>query len=180
MNPPEQSGIFGDSWRSNFEERIQDLGSGTIRYWKSNGSSLFYAFNSLTGNYDLTAPLDEQTTLAYNATTSQWTVTEQNGTQHIFNFSGYLTSIVDSNGATSTISVDASNQNRIARVTDAAGRVLTFNYANAGFPRLCTSISDAVGTCSTYQYDSLGRLTQVAYRMGRSTTFSSMIPTATR
>ena len=78
---------------------------------------------------------------------------------------------MDSNGATSTISVDASNQNRIARVTDAAGRVLTFNYANASFPRLCTSISDAVGTFSTYQYDSSGRLTQVAYPDGSQYNF---------
>lgn len=40
MNPPEESGIFGDSWRSNFEERIQVLMDGTVKYWKGNGSSL--------------------------------------------------------------------------------------------------------------------------------------------
>jgi hypothetical protein len=102
---------------------IQNLGGGVMKYWKGNGSALFDAFNSLTGGYDLTAPLDEQTTLAYDSNTSQWTVTEQNGTKHILNFAGYLTSIVDANGNTTTINVDAANQNRIASGTDAAGRV---------------------------------------------------------
>ena len=48
-------------------------------------------------------------------------------------------------------------------MTDAANRTLTFNYANGTFPRLCTSITDAVGTIATYSYDASGRLTQVIY-----------------
>src|SRR4029077_9855792 len=85
--------------------------------------------------------------------------------------SGYLTSLVDANGNAITISVDAANQNRIASVTDPAGRVLTFNYANGTFPRLCTSITDSVGTFSNYQYDSSGRLTQVSYPDGSQYNF---------
>ena len=171
-NPPEQIGIFGDSWRSNFEERIQVLTGGVVKYWKGNGSALFYTYDSLSGTYRMTAPADDQTTLAYNSPTSQWIVPEKNGTQHIFNNAGYLVSIIDLNGNTITINVDATNQNRIASVTDASGRVLTFNYANASYPRLCTSISDSVGTFSSYTYDySTGRLTQVFYPDGSQFNF---------
>jgi YD repeat-containing protein len=67
--------------------------------------------------------------------------------------------------------VDASNQNRIASVTDAAGRTLTFNYANGTFPRLCTSITDAVGTVASYTYDASALLTQVSYPDGSQLNF---------
>ena len=171
MNPPEEVGIFGDSWRSNFEERIQVLGGNSYKYWKGNGSSLFYGSNG-TGTYFLTAPLDDQTTLAFNSTTNQWIITEKNGTQRFFNNAGYLTSIVDLNGNTTTINVDANNQNRIASITDASGNVVTFNYADANNPRLCTSITDAVGTFTQYQYDdTTKRLLQVAYPDGSQDNF---------
>jgi RHS repeat-associated protein len=171
MNPPEASGIFGDSWRSTFEERIQMLTGGVVKYWKANASSLFYTYNSFSGTYSLTAPADDQTTLSFNSGTSQWTILQKDGTQKIFNSAGYLTNIVDRNGNTITINVDATNQNRIASVTDAAGRVLTFHYTNATFPRLCTSISDSVGTFSQYTYDSSGRLLEVAYPDGSQYNF---------
>jgi RHS repeat-associated protein len=163
-NPPETAGIFGDSWRSTFEERIQVVSGSVFRYWKGNGNSLFYGYNSGQGTYYLTAPLDDQTTLSYNSVTSVWTITEKDGTKRNFNGAGYLTSIVDLNGNTTTISVDANNQNRIASITDASGHVLTFNYADANNPRLCTSISDSVGTFTQYAYDdATKRLTQVTY-----------------
>ena len=164
MSPPEETGIFGDSWRSSFEERIQVLSGGVVKYWKGNGSSLFFAYTGSGGAYTISAPADDQTTLSFDSSTTLWTLTQKDGTQHIFNNAGYLTSIVDRNGNTTTINVDPANQNRIASVTAASGQVLTFNYANASYPRLCTSISDSVGTYTTYNYDfSTGRLTSVVY-----------------
>ena len=174
-SPPEESGIFGDSWRSSFEERIQTLTS-QVKYWRGDGSALFYNYNSATGTYYLAAPIDDQTTLAFNGTTNVWTVTLKNGTQKMFNSSGYLTSIVDLNGNTTTINIDASNQNRISSITDASGHVLTFNYTNATFPRLCTSITDSTGTFSQYSYDTLGRLTQVAFPDGSQYNFQYSDP----
>lgn len=170
MIPPEESGIFGDSWRSNIEERIQVLAGQMAKYWKGNGSSLFYS-TSGGGVYTMTAPADDLTTLSYNSGTSQWTATEKNGTRRVFNAAGYLISIIDLNGNTTTINVDANNQNRIATVTDASGHVVTFNYANVNFPRLCTSISDSVGTFSQYVYDTSGRLSQVQYPDGSQYNF---------
>src|SRR5262249_49755451 len=145
-----QSGIFGDSWQSNFEEHIEVQTGGSVKYWEGDGGSLFYAYSGSGGIYYITAPADDQTTLSFNSGTTLWTVTQKDGTQKIFNNAGYLTSIVDRNGNTTTITVDSSHQNRISSVTDAAGRTLTFNYANTTFPRLCTSITDSVGTAATY------------------------------
>jgi RHS repeat-associated protein len=172
MNPPEQSGIFGNGWRSNFEERIQTLTGGVVKYWKGNGSSIFYSYDSLSQTYSRTAPLNEYTNLSYDSGAGLWTISQQDGTRRIFNSAGYLTSVVDRNGNVTTINVDSANQNRIASVTDPAGRILTFNYTNGTFPRLCTSVVDASGTVATYTYDTSGRLSQVAYPDGSQFNFS--------
>jgi hypothetical protein len=50
LNPPETVGIFGDSWRSNFEERIKVLGP-VATFWKGDGSRLIYSYDSFTSSY---------------------------------------------------------------------------------------------------------------------------------
>jgi hypothetical protein len=70
MLPPEAAGIFGDSWRSNFEERIQVLTGGAVKYWLGNGSSLFYSYTGSGGVYAMTAPADDQTQLSFNSSTT--------------------------------------------------------------------------------------------------------------
>ena len=172
--PPETLGIFGDSWRSNLEERAQQLSGGVVKYWKGDGSLLFYSWNG--SSYVMTAPANDATTLIYNSITLQTTVTLKDGTQKIFNNGGYLTSVIDRNGNTTTINVDAANQNRIASVTDPAGQVVNFHYTNAQYPRLCTSLTDSVGTIASYVYDTSGRLTQVAYPDGSQLNFAYTDP----
>jgi hypothetical protein len=81
--PPEQSGIFGDSWRSNFEERIQVLTGGVAKYWKSNGSKVFYAYDGGSGGYVRTAPADDRTTIDYDPITMLWTATQKDGVRRI-------------------------------------------------------------------------------------------------
>src|SRR4029077_7141666 len=65
MQPFEQSGIFGDSWRSTFEEHIQTQTGGNVKYWKGDGGALFYAYSGVGGSYYMTAPADDQTTLNF-------------------------------------------------------------------------------------------------------------------
>ena len=159
ISPPAESGIFGDSWRSSFEEFIQ-LTSGGATYWKGDSSQLIYSYS---GTYSIISPLNDQTTLAANPTTGGWIITQKNGTQRNFNSGGYLTSIVDLNGNTTTINLDATYPSRIDSVTSAGNQTLTFNYTNSEFPTLCTSIVDSVGTAATYTYNSSGLITGVKY-----------------
>ena len=151
-----QSGMFGLGWRSTYEERVfQGAGNASnyMAYLQADGS-LWYFSNSGT----LVAPANVSATLTQNGTQS-WTIRFQNGEQHTFSYtSGSLTSIIDRNGNTTTLSYDAAN--RLTTVTDPASRHLYFSYAS-GSSLLVTSITSDVGVSTAYSYDTQGRLTQV-------------------
>jgi RHS repeat-associated protein len=152
------AGMFGDSWRSTYEESLVSSGSNFIQYFRSNGDEWWFQANG--PSYQVTNPPNEHVTLAWNGATSQYVMTFADGTQRLFNGSGYLTAILDRNGNQASVSYDASN--RISQVTDAASRTVTFAHANASFPALATSATDASGTVATYSYVA-GRLSQVLY-----------------
>jgi RHS repeat-associated protein len=166
--PWETAGIFGDSWQSNYEAHLQATQSGA-KYWRGDGSA--WAFTYSGGVYSLTSPPNEHATLTFNSTTNQSTVALSDGTKQVFSQPGYLVSIVDRNGNSTTLNYDGSN--RLTTVTDAAARVLSFNYANSSFPALATSIQDAVGTIATYVYDATGHLSSVTYPDASAINFAS-------
>ena len=151
-----QSGMFGLGWRSTYEERVfQGSGdaSGYMVYLQADGS-LWY-FNS---NGALAAPTNQSATLTQNGTTS-WTITFQNGEKRVFSYtSGSLTSIVDRNGNTTSLSYDATN--RLITVTDPASRHLYFSYSG-GSSTLATSVTSDFGISVSYTFDSQSRLTHV-------------------
>ena len=88
----------------------------------------------------------------------------KDGSTRIFDGNGRLLSLADRNGNQTTIGYDGSN--RIATVTDPAGRVLIFNYGNSASPNQVSSIQDSVGTLANYVYDANNNLTQVTYADG--------------
>lgn len=154
----EQIGMFGDSWRSTYEQRLKVLDSTTIQYVRSDGSSWFFLY--VNGAWALGSPADEQATLSFDTTTTNYTLTFQNGSSETFNNSGYLIGLSDRNGNETTVSIDATN--RITQVTDAAGRSLWFDYPD-GNTRQVQAIHDAVGIIATYAYDASSRLSSVTY-----------------
>lgn len=154
------AGMFGDSWRGTYEERLASSGSSFIQYFRSNGDAWWFQANG--PSYQLTNPPNQRATLVYDGTAMQYTLTFADGTKRVFSgTSGYLTALTDRNNNQVSITRDSSN--RITQVTDAASRTLSFAYANASFPLLATSASDATGSVATYTYDSSQRLTNVAY-----------------
>jgi len=169
-SPWETSGMFGDSWQSNYEAHIQVTQTGA-KYWRGDGSAWTFTYNSGTQTYSLTSPPDERATLVFNSSTTQFTVTLADGTKRIFSQPGYLLAIVDRNGNQTALGYDASN--RLTSVTDAASRVLTFNRGNPSFPGVVTSIQDAVGTIATYAYDATGHLSSVTYADASVVNFNS-------
>jgi len=170
-NPISAAGMFGDSWRSNYEEALQILQNNQIKYWRGDGSAWTFTWNSTTQTYALTYPTNEYVSLAFNSSTTLFTLTYKNGSKEIFNNSGSLTALVDRNGNQTTLSYDSSN--RLVTVTDAAGRSLTFNYGNSSFPGQVTSIQDSAGTIAAYTYAAGSYLTSAAYADGSVINYTS-------
>lgn len=168
-NPWEVSGMFSDSWQSNYEAHIQVTSNGAM-YWRGDGSAWTFTYNSGSQTYSLTSPPDERATLSFSTSTNQFTLALSDGTTETFSQPGYLLAITDRNGNKTSLSYDTSN--RLTSVTDAASRVLTFSYGNASFPSLVTSIQDTVGTIATYAYDSTGHLSSVSYPDASSLNFT--------
>lgn len=156
-------GRFGPNWRSTYEESILVGGDHYLKYSRSNGSFWSFAYTTLLPNggtaYAPVAPANVAATLTLDINSTYWTLTFQNGEQRIFNFTtGSLTSIIDRNGNTTTISYDS--QNRPVTVTDPGGRHLYFGYLN-NTSYLITSVTSDVGLSLSYAYDFQGRLSQV-------------------
>ena len=160
-SPGSEIGMFGDSWVSNYEERmLVSINSGG-KYWRGDGSAWTLTYNSTTQLYTVTSPPDEHASLAFNSTTNLSTLTFPDGSKKIFTQSGLLQNIVDRNGNQTTLTDDSSG--RLIKATDAAGRILNFNYANSSFPNQVSSIQDAVGVIASYTYNTGGFLASVTY-----------------
>jgi YD repeat-containing protein len=69
-----------------------------------------------------------------------------------------LTTIIDRNGNTTTLTYDSAN--RLATVTDPASRHLYFGYGSPS-SYLVTSVTSDFGISLSYAYDAQGRLTLV-------------------
>ena len=154
-----QVGLFGPNWRSTFEEQIFLGSDDYLRYVRGDGDFWSFGFSSY-GVYKLAAPQNEAATLNPPSTsTPYWTLKFQNGEQrHFDSTTGFLTAIIDRNGNTTTLTYDSAS--RLATITDAASRHLTFTYGSPS-SHLVTGVSSDVGISLSYAYDSQGRLSQV-------------------
>jgi YD repeat-containing protein len=162
-----KAGLFGPNWRSTYEERIFMGDDGYLKYARSDGSFWSFAADFSAGGLKVAAPSDENATLSSDSSTL-WTVTFKNGTKRTFDYhSGWLKSIVDRNGNTTTVTLDGNN--RIITVTDPANRTITFNYPNSTSLLISSVVSNA-GTF-TYNYDAQGRLIKVTRPDNTFTTF---------
>jgi hypothetical protein len=84
------AGMFGESWQSSYEKRIQVLTGGTqLRYWRGDGSAWLFTGGS-KGAWNLTSPPDERATLTFSSR-SGYTLVLRDGSQEIYNTSGLLT-----------------------------------------------------------------------------------------
>jgi RHS repeat-associated protein len=161
-NPPFEAGMFGRGWTSDLEERLQVFNSTHITYWRGSGNT--WVFEQPVGctscAYNLISPANQQATLKYDTTTTQYTLSFKDGVKKVFNKSGRLLSVSDRNGNLTTISYESSD--RVTRVSAPGGQWISFSYGNSQYKNLATSAQDSVGTVATFSYvDS--NLTQVVY-----------------
>jgi YD repeat-containing protein len=153
--------MFGNRWRSSFEERLVFVASDSyVKYLRSDGSVWSFGVTNSTAPYvyKLAAPAIDTTTTITEGT-GTLVVTSKNGEKRVFDgTSGMLQSIVDRNGNTTQLSYDSAN--RLASVTDPASRHVYFNYPDSS-STLVSSVTSDVGITLSYAYDSQGRLTRV-------------------
>jgi YD repeat-containing protein len=157
-----QIGMFGPNWRSTFEERVFTGADGYLKYGRNDGSFWSFGYGSPTGKtvYSVAAPANSSAEMAIDVTSSNWTITFQNGEKRIFDGgSGKLLHIVDRNGNTTALSYDGSG--RLVTVTDPVSRHLYFTYGSGGASYLVSQVTTDVGVTISYAYDTLGRLSQV-------------------
>jgi YD repeat-containing protein len=166
--PP--TGMFGDSWRSTYEERLFVIDSNNTKYVRSNGDLWYFVWNNAANAYLVAQPVNQHATLTFNVSTGLYTLTFADGSKENFNNTGYLTALVDRNGNQTSVTYDGSH--RITRVTDAASRSLNFGYTDANNPNQTTSVTDAVGTVATYIYGTSSQLTKATYADGSFNTFN--------
>jgi len=131
----------------------------TARFDWDSGTETFTA---PTGNYD---------TLVKNVD-STYTLSTKAQVQFNFSSAGALTSIVDRNNNTTTLTYTAG---RLTSVTDPGGRSLTFSYDDPAYPDNITKVTDPLPAPDTrtveFTYDANGDLTQVQDVKGGTTTY---------
>ena len=152
------AGLFGNNWRSTYEERIFEGNDGTMKYSRSDGSFWSFFLYGNPATYHLVAPANGQATMTEQGTTS-WTIAFLNGEQRVFDYnSGWLTAIIDRNGNQTILAYDSLN--RLTSVTDPASRHLYFSYTSPS-SYLISGVSSDVGVSLSYAYDNQGRLLTV-------------------
>jgi RHS repeat-associated protein len=123
----------------------------------ASGSTTKFEYDSLGRIINVTDALGNSTTYTYDA-------------------AGNLTSTTDANGNTTTYGYDSRGQ--VTRIVDALGNVASYAYGGTGCSSCgggsdkLTTLTDANGNTTTFEYDSLGRLIKETDPMGNSITYA--------
>jgi YD repeat-containing protein len=98
-----------------------------------------------------------------------WTVVRKGGLRYGFSNTGWLQSITDRNGNTTTLSYNSATL--LTGVTDASGRSLRLSYDGSG--RLA-SVTDCVGRVWSCQYDASNRLDTLVWPSLNGTLYAEL------
>jgi RHS repeat-associated protein len=184
------NGLFGQGWTSEFDEHLTINGDGSVTYLEADGG-LHLFLQSGSGGY-LTSP-GLFVILVKNGDGS-YTLTSSDQTRTNFSSAGLLTSVVDRNGNTLTVSYTGGLP---SSVTDVAGRTLTvtitgghitgiaapgarsYGYGYDGNGNL-TDYTDPSGVVTHYTYDSSHRLLTITlnYKSGSGADFQTNVVTS--
>jgi RHS repeat-associated protein len=153
-------GIFGYGWSSSYDSHLVVNGDGSITITEGDGSQMTATPD---GSGGFTVPSWADSTLTSSG--GSYTFVRHQQQTFTFNSSGQLTSIVDPNGATTSL---AYTSGKLYTVTDPSGRALTFAFGTNG---LVSSVTDPMSRQTTYAYDASGNLTSVTDPLSRVTSF---------
>ncbi|GAE48103.1 DNRLRE domain-containing protein [Mesobacillus boroniphilus] len=156
-------GIFGYGWFTNWEMYLSEKISGPITFVDEDSTSHIFG-EKIGGGYEAAGGV--YLDLVKNAD-GTYTITETDGTKTNFNTNRNISSIIDTNGNTTTFVYDASG--KLTKVQDASGRGTTIAYGTNGY---VSSVTDPAGRATSYEYDTSGNLTKVTDPEGKITTFT--------
>jgi RHS repeat-associated protein len=157
------SGIFGYGWLTNIETRLYGAVPGPITLFDADGTQ--HIFGQKVGGGYQAAPGD-YFTLVRNAD-STWTITQTDGTKINLTSNGYPSSIVDTNGNSTTYNYDATT-GQLTTIKDASNRATTITYGTNG---KVSSIADPANHQTSYSYDASNNLIKVTDPAGKITTY---------
>jgi RHS repeat-associated protein len=139
------SGPLGIGWTHDFNTLISLNSDGTLYLKRGDGNNIWFAHSS-GGVYYADAKSGDTSSIVKNANGS-YTRTTRYGKVYNFNSSGQLTSIVDRNGNTTTLTYTANN---LTGITDSTGRTILIGVSGGKI----NSITDFSGNTYSVFYDS--------------------------
>ncbi len=159
-------GMFGYGWTSNLEARLVDPGSGSITLIDEDNTR--HIFGQKEGGGYL-AHGGIYLTLVKNAD-GTYRITQVDGTKINFNTSGKISTLVDTNGNTTTLTYDVNGKlTTIKDATVPTGRTTTIIYGANGY---VSSITDPANRTISYGYDMSGNLTTITNADNKITTLA--------
>ena len=153
-----RSSALGPKWTHSY--RFWITGTSPAIVIADDGTETSYTLSG--GNY--TPPVGIYDSLVKNQD-STWTLTRKGGTLYHFNSSGLLTSIVDLNGNSISLTYSGSV---ITVITDAANRALQLGYTGSQL----TSVTDCQNRVWSLAFDGSSRVKQVSDPLLNGQTYS--------
>ena len=156
---------YGYGWRLNYAQTATPVTiSGTNYYKHIDGDGTAHYYRQSASNSTLYEnELDKETTLTVSGSTK--TIQDKLGNQLIFNSSGQLYQLKDSNG--NTLSVNYNSNGQVTSIVDGANRTTTLSYSGG---RLA-AIDSPDGLDVSYSYSSAGRLTGITYADNKTSSY---------
>ena len=173
----------GKKWTHTYNLKLTALSDNvTLILRMSDGDIIYFR---LSGSVYYPEAKGGDTSQIVKNTNGTYTRTQKNGVVHNFNSSGNLTSIVDRNGNTTTLTYSGSNltsitdpngrttivtssSGLITAITDPAGRVYSLAYTNS----LLSTVTDPLGNAWHYTYDASGNMLTKTDPLGNMTRYT--------
>lgn len=157
---------IGDNFRTNFHMQVRHGGrtlyAEGYKYYlvDADGTKHWFYFKDEEGN-NLSTGKDEDG-LGYtldiieigsdtDCEKAYFRLTDESDNRMYFDYIGKLLKIIDTNGNSVNIAYDTELNTRIETITDGAGRIYKFNYANL-YSNICQSITDPAGRSVSFTY----------------------------
>jgi len=145
-------GALGYGWSHNWDFNLSVAADGTVTVTGPGGSSRVFQPDSRGGYFDQAGDHGVLTSFGDGTFSLQ----ETHGLNTVFRSDGKLNYVEDPNG--NTISASWSD-NRLTSLAHSSGQSLQFTYAG----NVIRTVTDQVGRTTTFSYDAMGHLTNVAY-----------------